>query len=190
MSKVFNPERRARLDAPERAAWQKPDKIVSCLKLREGMIVAEIGPGTGYFTVRLAAAVGRTGKIIALDLQEEMRTALSERLSSEGIEHVEVRECGPIETGLSDDSVDMVFLANVTHEYPDLTDGLRECVRITRPGGRVVVVDWKAEVTETGPPLEHRLDAQIVIDKAEGLGLSQSGSEDVLPYHYFLFFTV
>jgi ubiquinone/menaquinone biosynthesis C-methylase UbiE len=180
----------ARLEAPERAAWQKPDEIVSRLDLQEGAVVAEIGPGTGYFTVRLAAAVGPKGRIHALDLQAEMRAALKERLTAAGIDHVDVGGCGPVETGLEDASVDLVFLANLTHEYDDLTAGLRECARITRPGGRIVVVDWKAEEMDTGPPLDHRVSEETVIGIAEGLGLSLSASETILPYHYFLLFGV
>ncbi len=189
MTNVFNPERKSRLDAPERAEWQKPDEIVAALNVKNGDVVADIGAGTGYFAFRIAEKIGPSGKVYAVDLQQEMLNALNERATEIGASNVTPVLSGPIDTTLADAAVHLVFIANVTHEYGDLDAGLCECARILKPGGSLVVVDWKQEETVKGPPLGHRISSTKVVNAAQSAGFSATASPDMLPYHYVLFFT-
>lgn len=189
MANLFNPERKSRLDAPERAEWQRPDVVVAALHLKPGAAVADVGAGTGYFTFRIAEQVGPSGRLYAVDLQQDMLDTLTSRAAEARVMNVIPVLSGPVDTGLPDAAVDLVFIANVAHEYDDLDAGLRECARILRPGGRLAVVDWKPEETPVGPPLDHRLPPERVAAAARAAGFSDADSLDLLPYHYVLFFT-
>jgi ubiquinone/menaquinone biosynthesis C-methylase UbiE len=189
MTNLFNPERKSRLDAPERAEWQKPDEVVAALDLQPGDVVADIGAGTGYFTFRIANKVGPSGKVYAVDLQQEMLDTINERVVETGTNHVTPVLSGQIDTTLADATVHLVFIANVTHEYSDLAAGLRECARILKPGGSLVIVDWKDEKTLKGPPLDHRISSAQVVTAALAAEFAEAGSPDFLPNQYILFFT-
>ena len=188
MSRLFDPERKSRLDDPERAQWQKPDDVVAALGLETGSIVCDIGAGTGYFAFRIAKKVGPSGKVYALDLQEKMLSSLKERIATDGVTNVIPVLTGLVDSGLPDGSVDLVFVANVAHEFEDLEAGMREWSRILRPEGKLVIVDWKPEETPKGPPLDHRLSPERIERTSASAGFSHGGSLDALPYHYFLTF--
>ena len=188
MAKLFSHEGRHRLDRPERAQWQKPDEVVSLLDLKPGMAVADIGAGTGYFAFRIAEGVGPTGKVYGVDLQPEMLEALRGRIAEQGVANIVPVQSGPVDTTLPDAEVDRVFINNVTHEFDDLDASLREHARILKPGGRLVVVDWKPGKTDVGPPPDHRLPPEKMTRAARAAGFSEAGSSDLLPNQYILFF--
>ena len=189
MAKLFSHEGRHRLDRPERAEWQKPDEVVSLLELRPGTVVADIGAGTGYFAFRIADEVGPAGKVYGVDLQPEMIDTLRGRVAEGGATNVVPVQSGPVDTTLPDAGVDLVFINNVTHEFDDLDAGLREHARILKPGGRLIVVDWKPDRTDVGPPPDHRLPPEKLIRAARAAGFSEAGSSDLLPNQYILFFS-
>ena len=188
LANLFNPERRNRLESPERAQWQQPDKVVETLNLAPGQTVADIGAGTGYFAFRLAKAVGPSGKVYAVDLQQEMLDTLQERIQEKGISNVVPTRSEPLETPLPDAEMDLVFIANVTHEYDEIDAGIQSCVRILKPKGRLAVVDWKYAETNSGPPLDHRLPPERLEEAARKAGLSAIEKHGFLPYHYFIVF--
>jgi len=189
MSKLFNPERKDRLDRPERAAWQKPDDVVATLGLEPGMAVADIGAGTGYFAFRIAPLVGASGMVYAVDLQQEMLDTVQERAEEQGVKSITFVKSGPVATTLPDDTVDLVFLSSITHEYDDIDEGIAECARITKPGGRIAVVDWAYRETEVGPPLDHRLDPEKLIAAIKKAGFRSSDPIPLLDHHYFYIFS-
>ena len=104
---------------PARAAWQKPDRVVEALGLRRGQVVAEIGSGPGYFTLRLARAVGPSGRVYAVDPEPAMLDALRARLRRDG-----VRNVTPI-LGLPDDPLlpsgayRLALIVNAYHHFAD-----------------------------------------------------------------------
>ena len=163
-SKTFKASSAARLDDPERARWMPAGDAVEMLALRPGMQIAEIGAGTGYFSLPLAQAVGPAGKVWALDLQPEMLEILQAKLRQPGApENIVTRQGEAISTGLADASCDIAFLANIWHELDDREGVLREMVRILKPDGRVAILDWRPDVERPpGPPLEHRVSAEEV----------------------------
>ena len=185
MSKLFNPERKGRLDAPERAEWQKPDDVVAALGLEHGMAVADIGAGTGYFTFRMAPLVGADGIVYAVDLQEEMLNTIRDRAQESEVENINFVKSGQVDTTLPDDSVDLVFLSSMTHEYDDINQGIAECARIARPDGRIAVVDWAYRETPVGPPLDHRLDPDKLLAAVGKAGFQPSDPITLLEHHYF-----
>ena len=189
MANRFDPERSHRLDAPERAEWQKPGEVVDALSLSDGDCVVEVGSGTGYFTRLISRSVGDQGKVVAVDSQERMLDALRARCDAEGLTNVQLvaapGEASTVEGGIAE----VVFLANVTHEFDDLHLALREARRVIRPGGRIAVLDWARKESDVGPPLDHRLSETDLRIAADAVDLEPLETHTFLPHHYFVIFT-
>lgn len=171
---------------PARAAWQKPGRVVEALGLHRGQVVAEIGSGPGYFTLRLARAVGPSGHIYAVDPEPAMLEALRERLGRGGIRNVT-----PI-LGLADDPLlppgacHLALIVNAYHHFADGPALLRRLTRSLHPRGRVVNIDWDARETPVGPPLERRVTPEAFLRAARSAGLALIRAREILPHQYFL----
>lgn len=133
--------------------FMHPGKVLGILDLKEGMIVADFGCGAGYFSIPLAKAVGKRGKVYAIDI---LQSALESVNSSAKLSHVfNVEACrGNLEksggSGLLDDSVDLVVLANILFQSRDKSGILKEAKRVLKNNGRIVVVEWKDEAMPSG----------------------------------------
>jgi ubiquinone/menaquinone biosynthesis C-methylase UbiE len=134
------------------------------LGLQPGMVIADIGAGTGFFALPFARAVAPEGKVWAVDLQPEMLALLEEKLRVEAAPpNIGLLQGSATATGLTDHCCDLVFLANIWHELDDPADVLTEMRRILRPSGRIAILDWRAELTSPpGPPQHHRVSATAV----------------------------
>ncbi len=184
MAHKFDPAHRERLHDPERGTWQDPEAILRTLGVGRGMVLADVGCGTGFFALPAAAQVGPGGRVYGVDMQEEMLWSLQDRLQEEGVRNVlpvlSLEDVIP----LPDGSADAALLVNALHELRG--DGaLHEVWRILRPGGFLGVVDWKKEPMERGPPLDHRLSLGEARARLEGVGFRLE-EVDVGPYHYGL----
>ncbi|MDX1385754.1 MAG: methyltransferase domain-containing protein, partial [Thermoanaerobaculia bacterium] len=109
------PFKRFGYEDPGRDGWQQPARVVEALGLEPGDRVADVGSGSGYFTLRLAAAVGPEGRVYAADVDEEMNDYLRERLREEGVVNVEVIDAQYGDPLLPDGSIDLVFSSNTFH---------------------------------------------------------------------------
>ncbi len=168
-----------KLDAPERREWLPVSDVMDALHLQTGSIVADIGAGTGYFTLPMATAVGESGKVWAIDMQPEMLAILSDKLRTTDLKNVECRQGVATKTGLSEDCCDVILMANLWHELDERRTVLEEAWRILRPGGRIAVLDWSPIADQPpGPPLEHRIPSLSVSDD-----LAISGFHPVLNRH-------
>jgi SAM-dependent methyltransferase len=190
MSRIFDPANKDRLLDPSRREWNHPDKILAYLNLGEHTNFVEIGAGNGWFSIPAARLIGVQGKVYAADISEEMLAALKENAEKEGVaDRVELvlatdDDEYPIATGVAD----AVLLANVYHEVDPATNFLHELRRITKPGGLLLVVDWRPEETPVGPPLAERLNPQDVTEEFTQAGFVLAGTVEVGPYHYGLKF--
>lgn len=168
-------------DDPERDTWQMPDKVVAAVKLQPGMTVADVGAGTGYFEARLSRAVGPTGKVLAVDLEPDMVRYMTERAKRENTPNVEARIGKPDDPGLP--AVDRILIVDTWHHISDRTSYAKKLVAALKPGGMVVVVDFKLE-SEKGPPKQHRMTAEQVIAELESAGLRGQFVDVGLPDQY------
>ncbi|HWG21518.1 MAG TPA: methyltransferase domain-containing protein [Terracidiphilus sp.] len=158
--KRFNAFLAHRLDVPERITWLPPAEVLSALHVQPGETVADVGAGTGYFSLPLAQAVGARGQVFAVDAQSGMLARLQEKLDSSRISNIELVHAEADATCLSSATCDVVLLANVWHEFDDRTAVLLEAKRILKKLGCIAILDWRPDVEpEHGPPLEHRLSA-------------------------------
>jgi ubiquinone/menaquinone biosynthesis C-methylase UbiE len=169
--RMFSPAESHKLEDPERLAWMPPDEILAPLNLEPGMIVADIGAGTGFFAIPIARAVCG-GKVFAVDVQPEMLDKLRARLDAPCTpQNIELVRGDAVATGLPPASCDVVFLANVWHEFDDRCAVLAEAERILRPGGRVAILDWRHDADHPpGPPLDQRVPMRQAIHTLEQAG--------------------
>jgi ubiquinone/menaquinone biosynthesis C-methylase UbiE len=176
----------ARLMDPERDESQKPDQLVAALKLRPGQVACDVGAGPGYFTLRLARAVGTTGLVYAVDVEPRILEALRTRVEESG-----ARNVVPV-LGLGSDPLlppaacDLVLVVNTYHHFPDRTAYLRRLTRSLKPRGRIVNVDYHKRETPHGPPLEHRISREDFLREAGAAGLALAAEHTFLPYQYAL----
>jgi len=183
--KMFRHELADRLDDPERRVWLPVDDVVRGLDLRAGMVVADIGAGTGYFARPLARAVAPAGEVLAVDLQPQMLERLRGSLTSDL--SIRLIQAEATRTTLDASSVDVVFTANVWHELDDRGAALVEFARILRPAGRLAVLDWRTDVSSPpGPPLEHRVTASAVVEMLGRAGWSGAAATLVGKYSYLV----
>jgi ubiquinone/menaquinone biosynthesis C-methylase UbiE len=175
-----------RLESPERAAWQKPDEVVRELGLRAGDVVCEIGGGPGYFSLRLARAVGPAGRVFAVDAEPRMLELLRRRMREQGVANIT-----PV-LGLGDDPLvpdgmfDLVLMVNAFHHVHDRVGYLERIARLLRPAGRFVNIDFHETELPVGPPPAHKLSRRDFQAAAEKAGLELVAEKDFLPYQYFL----
>src|SRR6266536_583092 len=139
---------------PKRAEWQKPATLVRALGLRRGQVIAEVGSGPGYFTPRLARAVGPAGHVYAIDPEAAVLDVLRQRLKGvRNVTPVLSREDDPM---LPQGQCDVVLIINAYHHMHGGVAFLRRLTSRLPRGARVINVDWN-EDTEKGPPAKRRV---------------------------------
>ena len=175
-----------RLESPSRAAWQKPDEVVTALGLRTGDAVADIGAGSGYFSTRFARAVGETGKVFAVDIDHGLVRHLRERASKEELENMEAVSAAPDDPSLAPRSVDLVFICNVLHHVESRASYYKKLAAALRPGGRLVVVDFFKRELPVGPGVEMKIAREEMVRELSDSGFQLRREFDFLPYQYFL----
>jgi ubiquinone/menaquinone biosynthesis C-methylase UbiE len=176
----------ARMLDEERAAWQRPDEVVRALGLRPGDTVGEIGAGPGYFTLRLARAVGPSGRVLAVDVVPELMAVLRQRLEAAGLGNVTPILAEPRDPHLPEAGCDLVLVVDSFHHFPDGTAYLRGLASRLRPGGRIVNLDFHKREMPVGPPVENKVSREEFLAAAQEAGLAVVEEKDFLPYQYFL----
>ena len=176
--KRIDPKHIERLLSPERRRWQDPEAVLDTLGLHDGMEVADIGSGPGFFTLPLARRVAPGGRVYAVDVEPRMLEHLEKRAEEEGVQNVEtlLTEDGSIP--LADHQIDAALMVNVLHESDAPATLLGEVLRALRLGGTFAVVEWKKEQSEFGPPQEDRISSAELTSL-----LHESGFVSVTPFH-------
>lgn len=169
---------------PARDAWQKPDAVVAALELRPGDVACDVGAGPGYFTLRLARAVGLAGHVYAVDVEPALLAALRDRLEAERITHVTPVLSVAADPLLPRGACDVVLVVNTYHHFPDGPAYLRRLAASLRPGGRIVNVDFEKRPTPMGPPVARRVSREDFVADAAKAGLSVAGEPRLLEHQY------
>lgn len=172
-----------RFDHPERDSWQKPQEVVALLEVRPGMVVADIGAGTGYFLSHLAQAVGETGRVVGLDTEPAMVDYMRARAEGEGLQNVTAERVAPDHPGLRPASVDRILLVNTWHHIEGRGPYAALLRQALKPGGLVVIVDFTLD-SPAGPPVEKRVGPEEAIAELRQGGLTAVLAEETLPYQY------
>jgi ubiquinone/menaquinone biosynthesis C-methylase UbiE len=178
----------AALEDPARDAYQKPDEVMAALALRPGEVVADIGAGSGYFTLRFARAVGDTGRVYAVDVSPDMIRYLNRKLRDEGVRNVVTVLSDPDDPLLPDASVDRFVIVDTWHHIEDHEKYLRLMTRMLRPGGQIVHIDFQKRDLPVGPPLSMKISRDNLVAQMEEAGFHLEREHTFLPYQYFLVF--
>lgn len=186
--RLFQPQNLGLLEGPDRDAWQKPDRIMDALGIADGSVVADLGAGGGWLTIRLARRVGPNGVVYAEDIQKEMLEATGRRVGREGLRNVRMHMGVADDPRLPAGRMDAVIILDVYHEMEDPVTLLRNVKRTLKPSGRVGIIDYKMDGGGPGPPLEERVDPEAILRDAEAAGLHVLKRETFLPYQFFLVF--
>ena len=186
-TRLFRPEDLGELEAPDRAEWQRPDKIMDALGVAEASVVADLGAGSGWFTIRLAVRVGPNGLVLAEDVQSPMIQAIKVRVDRMGLKNVKTV------LGTSTDPrfpvpVDAVLIVDAYHEMEQPVVLLRNVAASLKSTGRIGIVQFTKEGGGPGPAMEDRVDPEIVIRDAHAAGLVLRSRETFLKYQYMLVF--
>jgi ubiquinone/menaquinone biosynthesis C-methylase UbiE len=175
-------------DDPARDVWQKPKELVAALDVRRGSVVADLGAGTGYLSRRLAAAVGPDGTVLAVETEPNLVVHLRQRAERERTPNVVPVLASTDDPRLPIGLVDLILIVDTYHHLDDRRTYLPALRRFLRPGGRVAIVDWQKRELPVGPPMDHKLAREQVLDEMQASGFTLAAEHDILPYQYFLVF--
>ena len=176
-------------DDPGRDEWQKPDAVLTAIGVKPGMTVADLGAGTGYFSMHLAKAVGEKGRVLAIDIEPNFIKYMKERADKAHITQIEPVLASPEDPDLPEHGVDLVLIVDTWHHIDDRLQYLVTLAAGLKAGGRVAVVDFKKGDFPVGPPDAHKLTAERVAAEFVAAGWRKSSQWDELPYQYVLVFT-
>jgi len=171
-------------DDPARDAWQQPDAVLAALELTPAMAVADVGAGTGYFTVRLARAVPQ-GQVVATDIEPAMVKYLGERAQKEQLANVRAVLSGAADPKLDATSLDRILVVDVWHHIEDRPRYAKAIAAALKPGGQVAIVDFTLEANH-GPPKEMRLAPAAIMAELLAVGLEAHVSPTKLPDQYIV----
>lgn len=179
-----NPERYADdFNDPERDEWQRPTQVVEAMKIDEGMTVADLGAGTGYFIPHLARAVGNDGQVLAVDIEPDMLDFIMKMVAEKDIAPVDTVLARPEDTRLEKASVDRILTVNTWHHIPNRGDYAQHLASRLKEGGSVWVVDFERDAP-MGPPRRHRLTPESIMKELEAGGFDARVHDLGLPHQF------
>ena len=170
-----------------RDQWQQPGRVVAELKIEPGAVVADLGSGGGYFTFRLAEAVGPGGKVYAVDIDRGMAELIARRATAEGRRNVEVILATPQDPSLPRAAVDLIFTSNTYHHIDNRIAYFTKLRSTLRPGGRVAIIDFDRHAWFEGL-LRHYTPSEFIKREMEQAGYSLEQDFDFLYRQSFLIF--
>ena len=178
----------AMLEDPKRDGYQKPHEVLMALDLKPGETIADIGSGSGYFSLRFAAHVGEEGRVFAVDIDPEMVRHLNRRVRDAGVRNVQTVLAEPNDPLLPDGSVDRFVVVDTWHHIEDQRGYLALMKKILKPGGQIVMIDFQKRELPIGPPMEMKIAREDLVRQMEGNGFHLVKEHTFLPYQYFLVF--
>ena len=176
------------LERGEREREERTDLLVPALELKAGMQVADVGAGTGYFTWRMARAVAPGGRVYATDVQPEMISLLKRSMAVRGVDNVLPVVATAKNAGLAPASLDLALLVDVYHELEYPLEVIAGLVRALKPGGRLVLVEYRAEDPQVPIKEVHKMSVAQVRREMLPHALQWEKTIDLLPWQHVLVF--
>lgn len=175
-----------RFDDPNRANWQKPYEVIQALKINPNDSIADIGAGTGYFSLRIAKAYpGCT--VYAGDVETGMVAYMEEQSKKQELPNHKALLL-PMNKAKFPGKVDLVLVVDTYHHIDDRTEYFSALKKMLRPGARVAIIDFTKESPE-GPPAEHRISKEELEKEMQAAGYKTVEEIKLLPYQYFVVFS-
>lgn len=174
------------LDRPEREAEEQPTRAVEALRLRRGMVVADVGAGSGYYTVRLSRAVGREGRVVATDVQPGMLDLIRTKLDREQLTNVSLVQGAMDEPNLPPGTFDMILMVDVYHELSAPQGFVRKLRTALKPDGRLVLIEFRGEDRAVPIQALHKMTVAQVRQELAADGFTIDRVIDVLPWQHII----
>ena len=160
-------------DSPDRAEWQQPEKVIALFGDVKGKRIMDLGAGSGYFTLRLAA---KGAQVIAADVSSSFQEVISEKLENEDFKelstNIELRKVEYDDPKLKNEEVDGILVVNTWHHIDNRRSYMKKAINGIKEGGKIVIVDFKMGVSG-GPPDSHKLGLEDAMDEIEGLDFKE-----------------
>jgi ubiquinone/menaquinone biosynthesis C-methylase UbiE len=177
------------LERTEREKEEQPDKLHKAIKIAKGMVVVDMGAGSGYHSFRMSPLVGPSGKVIAVDIQKEMLEIIQKRMEKEGVKNIETLLGEVNDPKLKDNSVDLILMVDVYHEFAQPYEMTQKMVKALKEGGRLVFVEFRLEDKEVPIKLVHKMtERQVIKEMDEFKELSHVETIKDLPWQHVVIF--
>ena len=184
MNRSSTDELARNFESPERDAYQQPDKVLSYLGDIKGKTVIDIGAGSGYFSVKLAA---KGAKVIAADVSDEFQAYLKQRIEKYDLKNISLRKIPYDAPGLADGEADIVFIVNTYHHIENRAEYFAKVKKGTKPDGELVIIDFYKTDIPVGPPTDHKVSLDEIITELKKAGYTAfEVNVNLLPYQYIV----
>ncbi len=188
ISQVMGHQGAGWLERPERENEEQPSKLLKMLEIKKDMVIADIGAGSGYYTLRLAKLVGAKGKVLAVDIQKEMLDIIRKRMKRSRVENVEPILGTETDPKLPESGVDLILMVDVYHEFTfpyEMTEALTKALK---PGGRLVFVEFRREDEKVPILLAHKMTEKQVLAEMAQHPLKHVKTMEALPWQHVIIF--
>jgi arsenite methyltransferase len=172
-----------------RDQWQQPEKVIGALQIRPGEKIADLGAGGGYFTFKLAAAAGPTGKVYAVDVDHEMVELINNQAQKDSVKNVETILAKIDDPLLPKDGVDLIFTSNTYHHFDDRIAYFSKLRKYLTPSGRLAIIDFDRRAWFEGL-LRHYTPSEFIKREMEQSGYSLQQELNFLDRQSFQIFSV
>lgn len=174
------------LEREERKRLEQPEKVLDLLKLTPGNMVADIGAGTGYYSLRLAKRVGPQGRVLATDIQPEMIARLRANMKKADISNIDPVVCTPTDAKLPSGTLDLVLMVDVYHELANPEETMAQVRRALKPDGRLVVIEYRGEDPTVPIKPEHKMTLTQIREELTPMGFHIQETFDFLPRQHVI----
>ena len=169
----------------------KPDKILETLALHPGQNIADIRAGGGYFSLRFADAVGREGKVYAVDTDPEFLEFIRNGAREKGPDNIETILAAGDKLNLPERILDLIFMRNVCHHLPNREEYFRKLKVLLKPGGRVAVIEYKpGGIFSFHSIFRHYVKQEVIVEEMKKAGYLMNEKFDFLPEQSFTIFSL
>ncbi len=185
---LANPQEAWWFYRPERVETEKPEELLDVLGIKKGDVVADIGAGPGFFSLRAAQHVGPTGKVFAVDVQQEMIDGLRRMARKSGLENIVPILGSAEDPELPANSVDDVLIIIAYHEFSHPAEMMHHIYIAMKQDAKMLIVEYKAEDPNSRVSPAHKMGAAEILREVSGFGFRLDKAIDMIPtQHVFIF---
>jgi FkbM family methyltransferase len=188
ISHVMGHQGAAWLERADRETQERTDLLLANLPLSDGQNAADIGAGTGYFSLPMAQLVGSTGTVYAVDIQPEMLAIIEQRSTAQSISNIERILATSQDPGLPREAINMALFVDAYHEFEWPNEVMRAIYASLVPGGKVVLIEYRAEDRAVPIKRLHKMTEQQARKELAAIGFDFVENLDLLPQQHFLIF--
>ena len=188
IARVMGPGGILWLERPERASEEQPQLAIDALGIKPGQTVADLGAGSGYYSFRIAPLVGPTGRVLAIDIEPKMLEVIAERAGREHVTNIATVRSSERDPNLAPHSVDLLFMVDVYHELEYPYEVMRKVREALKPGGRVALVEYRAEDPQVQIKPVHKMSEAQVRREMQAAGFRHVTTVRTLPLQHLILF--